>query len=138
MTILYLCKCMAPSCNLPSHSGGWEGSPQFVVSSAMGDRRCGEPPCIAWNSYSDSALLKTVQSITEVLQQRLGQPSSTTVASDLPVSSGTTAGGQPSGGSDQGLIKPWACVFTCRWCESACTRKEGHSFHSCYEHRHRR
>ena len=110
----------------------------LFCSSAMGDRRCGEPPCIAWNSYSDSALLKTVQSITEVLQQRLDQPSSTTVNRDLSAASGGATGHQPSGASDQGLIRPWSCGYTCRWCASACTRKEGHSFHSCYEHRNRR
>ena len=36
------------------------------------------------------------------------------------------------------LRTPWTCGYTCRWCSQACTRKEGHCNHSCYEHRHRR
>ena len=36
------------------------------------------------------------------------------------------------------LKEPWSCGFKCKWCESACTRHEGHKNHSCYEHRHRR
>lgn len=36
------------------------------------------------------------------------------------------------------LLTPWSCGYSCRWCSQACTRKEGHSHHSCYEHRHRR
>ena len=110
------------------------GAPRFVwFRLAMGDRCCDLPPCIAWQSYSNSALLQTVQEITSVLQERLSAP-----ATSRPETG--TSGAQGSAGSinEQGLVRPWSCGFTCRWCASACTRKEGHTYHSCYEHRHRR
>ena len=107
----------------------------FCVGLAMGDRTCNSPPpCISWTSYSNEALLKTLQEITGVLQQRLSDPAT----SSAEQSAQGVPAGATTGGGGQGLVKPRACGFTCRWCDSACTRKEGHSFHSCYEHRHRR
>ena len=46
--------------------------------------------------------------------------------------------GKGSGKSSQGLLTPYSCGYHCQYCESPCTRSEGHVRHSCYEHRHRR
>ena len=104
----------------------------------MGDRICNTPPLISWNSYSDKALLETLQEVTSVLHNRACTQGNLQPAAG----SGGTPAGSVSGTTpvvnEQGLQKPWSCGFTCRWCASPCARKEGHSFHSCYEHRHRR
>lgn len=125
-----------PICNF--HSSGWAGGNPFRFSRrAMGEKRlCGDSPCIAWDSYSSGALLKTVQEITAVLQNRVDpQLPSHTVSVEASTSGAASTGGATN---DQGLLKPWSCGYTCRWCDAACTRKQGHNFHSCYEHRNRR
>ena len=139
----YDSKCRSMTCNFPFKLGGLGWVPHgFVPSLAMGERRCSTPPSISWTSYSNTALLQTIQQITVTLQQREHSGESATPAASsegysvqppLTGTAGTSAevGGQP-------LQKPWSCGFTCRWCQAACTRREGHSFHSCYEHRHRR
>ena len=51
---------------------GGRVSALFRSSRAMGDRSlCNQPPGIAWNAYSDSALLQTIQNITQELQKRV-------------------------------------------------------------------
>ena len=108
--------------------------------SAMGDTgytgRCNSPPAISWQSYSSGALLQTVQEITKVLQQFLEVPASSWDTATDSRAAASAPG--PAPGTAPGLTRPWTCGFACRWCDQACTRKEGHNNHSCYEHRHRR
>ena len=37
-----------------------------------------------------------------------------------------------------GLLTPFSCGYKCKWCEAECTRREGHTHHSCYNCRRRR
>jgi len=53
---------------------------------------------------------------------------------DPPASSS----GKGSGKNGSGLLKPYACGYHCQYCDAPCTRSQGHTRHSCYEHRHRR
>ena len=123
---------------LSSAAGGRVSLCACVFSLAMGDRghRGDSPPCISWQSYSSGALLQTVQDITKVLQQRLDTP--VNVWDSAAGGKGATTEPAASSSTAQGLTRPWTCGFACRWCDNACTRKEGHNNHSCYEHRHRR
>ena len=87
------------------------------------------------SAVSTSTLLEWIQELLSELTLRFAD------SSVPPV----TPGAAPSVSSwdfvppvDPALRRPWACGFHCRWCDSACTRAEGHKHHSCWEHRHRR
>ena len=131
-------KCSAPYCKHSHSSGGWEGLGiyrSFAMSHGKGDVILSDKaPHIAWASYSSGALLESIQQIAAVLKDREDKASSS-----WDVASDSSAGGvQQPELTAQGLKKPWTCGFCCRWCEEPCLRKEGHTFHSCYNHRHRR
>ena len=97
-----------------------------------------QAPGIAWSSYTTGALLETIQQITDTLKKReeLSGSSGSSVW-DLAGDSGAAGAQQPEYNS-QDLRKPWTCGYSCRWCDEPCQRKEGHTYHSCFEHRHRR
>ena len=46
--------------------------------------------------------------------------------------------GSSSASPATGLRVPYSCGFKCKWCEAACTRRVGHTHHSCYYCRRRR
>ena len=92
------------------------------------------PPCIAWASYSTSALLESIQQITATLKDREERASSSWEVASANSAPET----QQTEEDSQGLKKPWTCGYSCKFCSQACLRREGHKNHSCYEHRHRR
>ena len=85
---------------------------------------------------SDEALVDIIHGATTELHSRLAKSSV-----NRSESTGSFERVDPTASESQSgkqLKKPWTCGYTCRWCESACSRKEGHTYHSCYDHRHRR
>lgn len=126
--------------DIQTHIGpkGGLGGLTFLCDStgAMGEKRLGVAPGIAWSNYTTPALLQSIQDIVVELSARdqtpaiEGLPSSTTPGAAASASSGAS--------SSQGLKAPWSCGYRCQWCERACTRKEGHSRHSCYDCRYKK
>ena len=104
-----------------------------------GERRVSSvPPGIAWSCYTSSALLDTIKEITEELRRREEVSTSSASGSWETVGAEGVTNAQEQGQNAQGLKSPWTCGFHCRFCTQPCSRREGHTFHSCYEHRHRR
>ena len=111
----------------------------------MGDR-CNQKPAIAWTAYETSVLLEVVGAILAVIADRVaGSPvpgiSSTSAAgsgSSFVASSSSQAPEPVVEPPPQGLRAPWTCGFHCKYCTNPCTRKEGHSNHSCWWCRHKR
>ena len=85
------------------------------------------------SELSDEALVDLIHSATTELHARLARAKRSESAGSFEKVDTPSV----SSGSKQ-LKVPWSCGFQCKWCESACTRHEGHKNHSCYEHRHRR
>ena len=103
---------------------------------------------IDWSTIGTDILVGIFQQIWTVLRQRLifGDQHSET-SSQAPVASQESWDQAPIAPAvdrnqrverSRPLLEPWSCGYRCRWCQSACTRAEGHYRHSCYEHRHRR
>ena len=120
---------------------GRGGLLQSFFSLAMGDKGPGQncPPGIYWASYSTPPLLETIQRILIVLSERAAEVAD----SDWQVEAGSTAASSqapipPRGNSGGALLEPWTCGFRCKHCQNRCTRREGHSNHSCWDCRHKR
>ena len=122
-------------------SGGWAGC-SFACFASMshgGDKPVSDTaPRIAWQCYTTSALLDTLGEITAVLKEREKKDEVVSPSVWDPPEVETATDSQGPELTAQGLKKPWTCGYCCRWCSEPCGRKEGHTFHSCYEHRHRR
>ena len=92
---------------------------------------------INFSKLSDLEIVEIINSASAELHKRLqGVPQSPRAGSTGSFERVGYSPGEPS--EQSGLKKPWTCGFECRWCKAACTRKEGHKNHSCFEHRHRR
>ena len=125
------------------------GSPfRIAATCAMGDRDRAFILNFDWATLDTPTLAGIFQLIWTVLRQRLifGTPTARTDSApsetswDLPTSSSNLIQeeGLEAGANNRPLLEPWSCGYRCRWCQRACTRAEGHTRHSCYEHRHRR
>lgn len=108
----------------PSGLGRVGAQLNFELFGAMGEK-LDRPPGIDWSRYSTTALVEAIQQVAEEIKAREGQASAGSASAAVA----------PEG---QGLLEPWSCGYRCKWCASPCTRAEGHTRHSCYEHRHRR
>lgn len=110
------------------------GSTSFVsLFRAMGDRLADTDLSLVDTRVLLTLLKKIGDELAGRAESRDLSESSYSVI-DPPIASS----GKGSGKSPQGLLRPYSCGYHCQYCESPCTRNQGHTRHSCYEHRHRR
>ena len=118
--------------------GGRGGFPLVVdlFQRAMGSRRVLDTD---WNSLGTETLALILSAVWAVLRSRLtgGGEIGDSVPPPAP-SPSFVRGRRAPQSSGSGLRSPFTCDFHCMFCESRCTRREGHTYHSCFEHRHRR
>ena len=125
---------MTVQVNLKFGSGRarWVRLLRFEMQNSHGDLK----------KLSDSALVDLIHCATSELHSRLALAKENKKDIERSFSSGSfeQVDQSPvhSQKEDKALKEPWSCGFRCKWCKCACTRREGHTHHSCYEHRHRR
>lgn len=108
----------------------------FSRLGAMGKKLIDTAPGISWSQYSTGALLQSIQDIVVELSAR--DQSVVQPEREPGIGAESASAGTSSSTAAPVLKEPWSCGYRCQWCEQPCKRKEGHSNHSCYEHRHRR
>ncbi len=83
-------------------------------------------------------LLKLLKNIGEELAYRADSAERASESAYSVVDPPLSSTGKGSGKNASGLLTPYTCGFHCQYCSDPCTRSQGHTRHSCYEHRHRR
>ena len=104
----------------------------MIRRSAMGDAAI-----IDCSVLTTSQLLTLFKAVSSEVARRLREAESDS-ASDYSVIDPPTSSASSQPVAAPPLLQPFRCPFACRWCEGQCTRREGHKYHSCFEHRHRR
>lgn len=113
-------------------SGGF--SPFDFVDVAMGSRGRGALG-IDWESLDTETLAHILTTVWAILRARL---TDLTVDHPPPPVPSEPRDRRPSQVAGARLLTPERCEYHCLYCEERCTRRPGHTFHSCWEHRRRR
>ena len=97
----------------------------------------GDAAIIDCSVLTTNQLLVLFQAVSEEVARRLRDAEDST-SEYLFVEPPPSRSSAQSSSAAPPLLQPFRCPYSCRWCEERCTRREGHKYHSCFDHRRRR
>ena len=116
------------ACNLLLREGEVGLSLLWFSELAMGDAAI-----IDCSVLTTNQLLVLFQAVSEEVARRLRDAEDST-SEYLFVEPPPSRSSAQSSSAAPPLLQPFRCPYSCRWC----TRREGHKYHSCFDHRRRR